>query len=198
MSEAPEGIGTPTPLNNYYVTFGMMYRYERHPYWMWAHPDGWLRVMAPDEEAARDLLRRCIGTRYAFIYEEGRFNTNGFTLEEIAMISTDGTSSVSRRIDNGNGYPPQTRFDESSPEWYGHDAAEVVAARIQGKAVPDGDADAGGFDDVGYDAVTVHKRCFVEAVSLFEDVDEVDLHVQAGELDWNSPVHCVVCEISIT
>lgn len=191
-----EGGGTPPPLQNFYVTFGMVYRYEPHPYWPAADPDGWLLVKAPDEDAARLLLRECIGTRYAFIYPESYFRRDWLPLGEIAMISTDGTSWVSRTYLKGNANPPVRQFGPSDCQYYGHDTNEVVCARIEGILAEHSDKDA--IEQLGYEVEHVHKACLTDGLALFATVYEVDSRVMAGELDWSHPYPCPVCEESIT
>lgn len=195
-TDSTEGVGVPTPLQNFYVTFGMMYRYEKHPYWEWAHPDGWLLVKAPDEEAARLLLRQCIGNRYAFIYTEGRLKQEYHPMGRIATISTDGTSSVERGVFNGHAYPPGPLFTTSRPEYYGREADEVVCARIEGKLAENSDADA--IANLGYEVEHVHQRCFTAGIAMFDYVTDVDYRVLADELDWAQPYECPVCNTSIT
>lgn len=98
LAKAPAGVVPPT-LQDFYVTFGMMYRYEKHPHWPAAHPDGWLRVQAPDEEAARLLVRKYIGNVYAFMYEGPRFDSSWHPVGELACISPDGATASREGID---------------------------------------------------------------------------------------------------
>ncbi|UOK18418.1 hypothetical protein SEA_BRUHMOMENT_102 [Arthrobacter phage BruhMoment] len=77
-------------LHNYYVTFGVKYRHETHPYWAGAHPDGWLEVVAPDEEQARALVRSYIGNVYAFMYPADRFKRGWHPLGRLATLTEDG------------------------------------------------------------------------------------------------------------
>lgn len=191
MTTTPEGVGTPTPLQNFYVSFGMQYSYEHHPYWAGAHPEGWLRVQAPDEEAARLLVRSFIGNRYAFMYPENRFNTKWFPRGELAWIATDGGIWAAAGVG-----APTPQFGPSDCRYYGVDTNEVVAARIEGVLSEGSDKDA--IEKLGYEAETVHKRCLTEGLALFATVHEVDSRVMAGELDYADPHECPVCETSIT
>jgi hypothetical protein len=189
---AAEGVGTPTPLQRFFVTFGVMYRHETHPYWAGAHPDGWLLVLAPDEEAARHRVRMFIGLKWAFLYDVQRFRDDDvryYPKGELAVISTDGDDQP------GVGAPTR-RFGTSSPEYYGHDDTEIVACRIEGILKENSDRDC--VEALGYEAELVHLHCFVEGVALFKSVSEVDRAVQAGELDWADPHECPICETSIT
>lgn len=77
-------------LNNYYVTFGIKYRYEKHPHWPGAHPDGWLEVIAEDYDAARALVGQYIGNVFAFMYEADRFERKWHPLGRLATLTQDG------------------------------------------------------------------------------------------------------------
>lgn len=43
------------------ITFGVMYAQDPHPAGDWAHPDGYVTIVAPDEPTARDLAIAVIG-----------------------------------------------------------------------------------------------------------------------------------------
>lgn len=60
-------------LETFYVTFGDQYRREPHPYFPGAHPDGYLKVMAQDEVAARLLCFRMMDSKWSMIYPEAEF-----------------------------------------------------------------------------------------------------------------------------
>lgn len=47
------------------ITFGQKYRRELHPTFGGAHPDGWLTIMADDEDAARATAVGWLGTKYS-------------------------------------------------------------------------------------------------------------------------------------
>jgi len=85
-------FGTPT-LQNFYVTFGVKYRHEKHEHWPDAHPDGWLLVQAEDEPAAWALVRKYIDNVYAFTYSEDRFERKWHPLGELARITPEGATS---------------------------------------------------------------------------------------------------------
>ncbi len=55
-------------LTEFRITFGVRYAHERHPGLPAASPDGWLAVMAENEDAARSLVNDRIGNAWAFIY----------------------------------------------------------------------------------------------------------------------------------
>jgi hypothetical protein len=196
MSTDTEGVGAPTPPQTFYVTFGVKYPDTTHPVWRWASSDGHIKVIAENEEAARELVRRAIGLWYAFIYDEAHWAEGSGMKRLLATIYEDGSASVPRSLDNGNAEPPNARFGTSDPEYYGHENTEVVCARIEGTLANDSDADC--IEALGYEAEHVHLHCFPEGVALFREVTDVDYRVQAGELDWSVPYECPVCETSIT
>lgn len=183
-----EGVGAPTPLKNFYVTFGVMYSHTPHPYWKGAHPDGYLEVQAPDEDAARLLVRSFIGLKYAFMYDRkpglaGR--------GRLALISTDGGIITAEGVE-----APTPRFGPSDCQYYGVGTNEVVAARIEG--VLDEGSDYDAIEKLGYEVELVHKGCLTEGLALFATVYEVDTRVMAGELDYAEPHTCPICDTSIT
>ena len=56
-------------MTDFYVTFGSQYPREGHPTWAGAHRDGWLRVVADDELAARLAVIEKLGRAWSSIYE---------------------------------------------------------------------------------------------------------------------------------
>lgn len=61
-------------LKDFYLTFGLKYPEEPHPYWSGADGKGWVRISANDEEEARDIAFQFFGPRWAFIYPEDKFD----------------------------------------------------------------------------------------------------------------------------
>lgn len=57
-------------MTEFYITFGGQYRHEPHPAGDWAHPDGYLVVVAEDYSTARRRVFELLGGRFAFMYEE--------------------------------------------------------------------------------------------------------------------------------
>lgn len=178
-------------LHNFYVTFGMKYRYEAHPYWPGAHPDGWLEVIAPDAGQAAILVHQCVGNAYAFMYPADRFEPKWHPMGRLATLTQDAVLWPREGVE-----PPTPRFTSSDPEWYGHASDEVMCARIEGVLLNDSDTDC--VEALGYEAEHVHHTCFQAAMNLFAEVTDVDYKVLAGELDWSTPYPCPVCEESIT
>jgi hypothetical protein len=190
MVANPE-IGAPR-LKSFYVTFGVRYAHEPHPYWKGAHPDGWLTVQAPDEEAARLLVRTFIGLKWSMMYDSLNWRPEGsFSRRTLATITTNGGIFPAEGVE-----PPTPQFGESDAQYYGYDSNEVVCARIEGILAEHSDKDA--IEALGYEVEHVHKACLTDGLALFEKVFEVDSRVMAGELDWSLPYECPVCETSIT
>ena len=190
-TDSTEGVAPPNPLPTFYVTFGIKYRHEAHPYWAGAHPDGWLEIQARDEAEARIMVQRFVGNVYAFLYEEARFERKWHPRGRLALLLQDGGTITSEGVE-----PPTPRFTTSDPEWYGVASTDVVAARIEGELAEHSDRDA--IENLGYEAELVHKGCLTQGLALFREVTDVDSRVQAFELDWSQPHHCTVCEESIT
>lgn len=63
-------------MNNYFVTLGLQYAHEPHPYLPrhMSQPGGYLLVQAEDENRARDAVYAVIGTAYAFLYTQDEFD----------------------------------------------------------------------------------------------------------------------------
>jgi hypothetical protein len=57
----------------FFVTFGSQYRYEEHPYFTDAHPDGWVEIEAEDETQAREMAWSLFGDHWSFIYGDYEF-----------------------------------------------------------------------------------------------------------------------------
>lgn len=174
------------PLKDFYLTFGIMYPTTTHPHWPGANGGGYVRILAEDEEQARHTARQHFGLAWSHLYEPIHFNVDSeyWPLGELAVI-------VQERADQ-----PVRWFTSSQPEYYGVGARDVVAVRVEGRLKEDSDEDA--LEELGYEVELFHPRCATEGMTLFEHISEVDMHVLAFELDWNSPAHCTVCETSIT
>jgi hypothetical protein len=87
-------VGQTTELREYRLTFGIKYRAEEHPLFPAAHPDGWVAVMAPSYEDARDLVIRRLGREWAFLYLPGELRESYFPAGEIERWSTTGAVST--------------------------------------------------------------------------------------------------------
>lgn len=182
---------TETTLTDFYLTFGVQYSREPHPYWAGAHPDGWVQIHTKDESTARQLARRYFGQRWSMLYDNLNFNpvenkARYYPRGVIALITDDGAVSTDPEI-----LPPSIHVTPSDPEYHGVDPSDVVGVRIDGHLKEDGDPDF-------YDARLFHRDCADEGRDLFRQINEEDGRVMAFELDWNQPAHCTVCETSLT
>lgn len=54
-------------MQSFYITFGQKYRTEEHP--CGGHPDGYFRILAPSEEAARNIAFQHCGNKWSGIYD---------------------------------------------------------------------------------------------------------------------------------
>lgn len=70
----------------YRVTFGQQYRSNRHPKVDYAHPDGWLTVMADNRQEAREKTFFELGAAWSFIYEVGEFSPEYYPKGELHRI----------------------------------------------------------------------------------------------------------------
>ncbi len=175
----------------FYVTFGVQYRYQDHPYWKGADPSGWVTIMAPSYDKAMALVHAYFGDRYAFIYPADKFDTTAdrkwYPKGELAVL-TLGDLTI-----EGDGPKPIVTTSES---WlYGVGDNAIVAARLVGRLKG---AESDSHEKLGYDVEVVHLHCLDGAIELFAVVENIDRHVHAFELDWAVPNECPVCDISIT
>jgi hypothetical protein len=54
----------------FYISFGVRYSREEHPGGAVAHPDGYWRITAFDENVVREFMHETFENKYAFIYDE--------------------------------------------------------------------------------------------------------------------------------
>lgn len=179
-----------TTLTDFYLTFGVQYGHEPHPYWAGADPDGWVQIHTKDEDTARRLAKRYFGIRWSMLYDNLNFNpaenkARYYPRGVIALITDDGAIST-----NAATPPPSIHITESDPEYYGLDPQDVVGVRIEGHLKED----ASEF----YDVELFHRDCADQGRDLFRQINEEDGWIRAFELDWNQPAHCPVCETSLT
>lgn len=190
--QTTDGRPSVPQLHPFFVTFGVQYSHEPHPYWKGADPNGWVRIMAKSADAAYALAHAYFGERYAFLYPADRFDTAAdrefYPLGEIALIEQGNLAM------EGDG--PKPIASTSEPEMYGVPSQATVACRIEGILKHGGDADA--IEKLGYEVEYVHPGCFEAGSMMFASISEVDRNVMAYELDWSVPYECPVCEVSIT
>lgn len=77
----------PSPLQNFYLTFGQRFRWDAHPFLPHTicSPDGWVRVVAHSYSEARRCVVDRIGLEWAFLYSEKYFNPEYFPNGESAV-----------------------------------------------------------------------------------------------------------------
>lgn len=63
-------------MENFYLTFGVKYPTEPHPYWTGADHSGWVRITAQSDYFARLIAKQFFGDAWAFIYPETHFDTS--------------------------------------------------------------------------------------------------------------------------
>lgn len=73
-------------MKEYFVTFGQQYRHEPHPKAKYAHPDGWLTIVAETMKEAREKAFAELGDKWGFIYEHDDFQRHYFPEGELHRI----------------------------------------------------------------------------------------------------------------
>lgn len=63
-------------MSTFFLTVGQMYRVTPHPNGF--HPDSYVIIHAKGEAEARELAFKNFGTKWAFLYNEDRFNPSLF------------------------------------------------------------------------------------------------------------------------
>jgi hypothetical protein len=77
-------------MEEFRFTFGVKYRQDPHPgtiNGVTPHPDGWVTVIAPDENAARAAVAEQIGNAWAFCYPKDYFNAHYYPAGELTRIT---------------------------------------------------------------------------------------------------------------
>lgn len=173
-------------LETIYLTFGVQYSHEPHPYWSGANPDGWVTIRAADHTAARRLAARYFGRHWSTTYDTLSFDEERnqhlyYPLGAIAEITEDGATSLITGVE-----PPTLHITPSDPEYHGVDSRDVVGVRVEGHLLHD----PSDFYDVGL----FHQDCAKTGRSLFREITEEEERVRAFELDWTKPARCGVCK----
>lgn len=202
MTETTEGVGTPTPLAKFYLTFGVKYSHTEHPTWPGANPDGWVLIEAVSEERARGLAYLYFKEYWSMLTPESHFpaqlNKQKYSpLGEIARLKV-GYSSIpvdGRLTPAGDPVGAPAYAVEingtSDPLYYGVMHGKVIGTRIEGHFKVDPDPEL-------YDVVYAHEECHQQALELFSGVVSEDDRVLAEEIDWSHPHECPVCGVSLT
>jgi len=204
MTETPttEGVGVPTPLAKFYLTFGVQYSHTEHPTWPGAHPNGWVLIEAVNEDRARGLAYLYFKEYWSMLYPENHFpvelnKQKYYPLGEIARIKVGSSSVVvdgRTTLANKKVRPPKYAVQingTSDPLYYGVYPTRHMGARIEGHLAVDPDEDM-------YDVAYVHDECLTQGKALFSAFMAVDEDVLAGEMDWSLPYECPVCGVSLT
>lgn len=63
-------------MKEFFITFGVKYAREPHPYFHKANPNGYVVVEAPSEDIARRIARAKTANMYAFIYPRDNFDSS--------------------------------------------------------------------------------------------------------------------------
>ena len=204
MTTPTGGVVPPTPqLQKFYLTFGVKYSHEPHPFWPGATPRGWVLIEAATEERARGLAYLYFKESWSMLYPENHFpvelnKQKYYPLGEIAAIRVGHRSIPVDGRTTIEGEPvaaplfAMPNVGPSEPLYYGVLDAARVAVRIEGRLIEtDAEPDEA---DVEY----VHPDCYEQSVALFDTITEEDHYVKAFELDWSLPYECPVCGVSIT
>lgn len=69
------------------VTFGPIYRNKQHPKVGWAHPDGYMTVVAENEDEARIKIHDLLGEHWAFIFPTDKMEDKFFPLGELYRLT---------------------------------------------------------------------------------------------------------------
>lgn len=73
-------------MNNYYLTFQLKYKDEKHPILGWISSDGYYLVKANSYSEAREKVTKELGSDWAFLYDEKHFEPEWFPLGKMGII----------------------------------------------------------------------------------------------------------------
>lgn len=68
------------PLENFYLTFGQKYRFEDHPTFSEAHPDGYVLIRAESKIHSREIAFIAFNDAWAFLYSEDEMKFEHFPM----------------------------------------------------------------------------------------------------------------------
>jgi len=124
MSTPTEGVGEPTPqLQKFYLTFGVKYSHETHPYWEGVDPNGWVLILAENEDRARALAVRHFREYWAFLHDSLHFNEGEnrlkyYPMGALAVIEPDGARSLFHGVGNPTPVTEGTIVRTVNVSWY--------------------------------------------------------------------------------
>ena len=158
-SATAEDTATANQLHSFYLTFGVQYSHERHPYWTGANPDGWVLIQAPSEAHARRLAMRYFGINWSMLYDHLNFDeaqnkARYYPLGELALVTEGGALSMRHGIE-----APAAHITPSNPEYHGVSPSLVVGVRVEGHL----HENPSSF----YDVELFHTGCAEEGRTLF-------------------------------
>lgn len=85
-------------MNKYYVTFGVMYAQDEHPFFADAHPDGYILILAHEYMDAREIAYRELGKHWASMYFANEFKPGEFSRGELARYQQTAEYSPDRGV----------------------------------------------------------------------------------------------------
>lgn len=91
-------------MNNYFVTLGLMYKHEPHPYLPrhMSDPEGYLLVQAETRKKAEDMVYAVIGTSYAMLYSEESFEPKHHPLGCLGLIRHGAYPIITENAEPGD------------------------------------------------------------------------------------------------
>jgi hypothetical protein len=116
--------GTPTPqLQKFYLTFGVKYSHETHPYWEGVDPNGWVLILAPDEPTARALAHVYFRESWAFLYDglhfdEAESRSRFYPKGALAVIEPDGARSLFQGVGDPTPSVEEPAVRTVNVSWY--------------------------------------------------------------------------------
>jgi hypothetical protein len=73
-------------MGDYFLTFGVKYNSEPHPYWPECNPKGWVRIMARDDEEARTIAVERFGLDWSQLTPAAYFRPTYFPAGELMVL----------------------------------------------------------------------------------------------------------------
>lgn len=95
-------------MKNFYMTFGVQYPSEPHPYWSGADGAGWVRIVAESENMARQIAEQFFGMAWSRLYTEPFFDASDsrrfYRRGEILVLQQKDRIRLQDAIDNRSGF----------------------------------------------------------------------------------------------
>ena len=80
-------------MKNYYITFGSQYAREPHPH-LDIHPDGYVTIIAPDRESARQKAFELTNGRFSFMYGDEDMEFSYFPMGSLMTVQANAVTGV--------------------------------------------------------------------------------------------------------